>query len=354
MDRQYIVKFTPYRSNLGSIMFRQTKDRSGLSLDGRYQFVIDDKLKDADFWVVQGKGLLQTEECNVAPENTIFLATEPQSVLVYPEKYLSQFGLVSSCQPNTNPKINNILDYPTLPWYIGFTEDQKGIVKSSFDYNFLTKNSIASSKTKLLCVITSDKAFTQGHIDRIDFVKKLKAHYGDQLDVYGRGFRDFDDKWDVLAPYKYHIVIENCSEDYYWTEKLADAYLAEMFPFYSGCSNINDFVPEKALMNIDIFNVEESIKTIDNAIAQNVYDLRQEEIQESKHLMLERYNMFEHIAQLCDRLDADRVKQKIRLEPCKTMSNIHNFFNYTISRNYYKQKHKIKNLVSSSYKILKQ
>lgn len=49
-------------------------------------------------------------------------------------------------------------------------------------------------KTKLISVITSNKAFTKGHLKRIEFVEKLKAYYGDKLDVFGQGFNSFEDK----------------------------------------------------------------------------------------------------------------------------------------------------------------
>ena len=98
----YKVKLTPYRKELGAIYHRQTKNHSLVSLDGRYQFFLDaDDADDYDFWVVQGKGVRVAETVRVAPENTIFLATEPRSVLRYPQKYLSQFGHVCTCQEET-------------------------------------------------------------------------------------------------------------------------------------------------------------------------------------------------------------------------------------------------------------
>ncbi len=55
-------------------------------------------------------------------------------------------------------------------------------------------NSKTPAKTNLISFITSNKAFTQGHLDRIEFVEKLKARYGNRIDVFGREYRDFDDK----------------------------------------------------------------------------------------------------------------------------------------------------------------
>lgn len=81
------------------------------------------------------------------------------------------------------------------------------------------------TKTKLLSVIISDKSFTEGHLKRHDFLQAIKKHFGDQLDIFGRGFNYVNDKWDAIADYKYHVAIENSQYPHYWTEKLADAFL---------------------------------------------------------------------------------------------------------------------------------
>jgi len=334
----YKVKFTPYRKELGEIMPRQTAHHSCVSSDGKYKFYINEDVDDPDFWVVQGKGIRQPETCHVAPENTIFLSTEPRSVLMYPQKYLRQFGLVCTCQARTkHPNLH--LAPAVLPWLVGCTEDKEGKCHFTIDYDML-KDAPAPAKTKLISVITSNKAFTGGHVERIEFVKKLKEHYGDKIDVFGRGCNEFDDKWDVLAPYKYHIAIENSSHDYYWSEKISDCYLTETFPIYYGCTNIGDYFPHDAYCNIDIHHFDEAVKIIDRCIANDIYEQRKQALAESKELVLEKYNMFNYIASLCDTLNPDSPKQDITLIPCVTIGNWHNFYNYTFKRSYYKIKQK--------------
>lgn len=338
----YTVKFTPYRKNLGEIMLRQTIGGKGISADGKYRFYINEEIENPDFWVVQGKGLRQNESCYVAPENTILLTTEPRSVLVYPHPYIRQFGTVCSCQEQTKHP-NLILGPAILPWFIGFTEDAEGKCTCNLDYDQL-KAASAPKKTKLISVITSNKAFTQGHLDRIRFVEKLKAHYGDQLDVFGRGYRDFDDKWDVLAPYKYHIVIENSSQRYYWTEKISDCFLAETFPFYYGCSNLSDYFPASSFQPIQLDNFEQTVTLIDKLIAEDIYTQRKSVLAECKQLVLGPYNQFEYAASLCDRLNPDAPKQKVEIQPCRSMQDWHNFYNYSINRNLFKWKQKLKSI----------
>src|SRR5574344_663659 len=206
----YTVKFSPYRERLGRIMLRQTAGHEGVSADGKYRFCMGNDVREADFWVVQGKGVQLPQTCRVAPENTIFLSTEPRSVLVYPRKYLAQFGMVCTCQEHVHHN-NVVLAPPVLPWLVGCHEDERHNYVGTRDFDSLSSVE-TSAKTKLISVITSNRAFTRGHVRRIEFVRQLKEYYGDKLDVFGRGFNDFADKWDVLAPYKYHIAIENCVE----------------------------------------------------------------------------------------------------------------------------------------------
>lgn len=353
----YTVRFTPYRKKLGAICARQTKGYSLKSHDGRYRFYVDGVAspddvssnsksrkpkppRETDFWVVQGKGLRGEQTHFVGRENTILLTTEPSSVLIYPEEYVSQFGMICTCQPDTF-HMNKVLAPPVLPWFIGYKEgSRKGVPEITLDYDTLSSSPIPR-KTKLLSVITSNKAFTQGHIDRLRFVKILKEHYGDSIDVFGHGFRSVDDKWEALAPYKYHIVIENSSEPYYWTEKLSDCLLAGAFPLYYGCTNLEDYIPRECYEPIDIKQPEQAIHIIDNAIENNLWEQRQEAIRESKLIMLDIYNMFERIASLCDKLDYACPKERVTLKPCYSWESITNLWRYAVGRRYYELKWKL-------------
>lgn len=339
------IKLTPYRPELGTIYHRQTQGHSLMSADGNCQFFIDEDIADPDFWVIQGKGVREEKTCHVAPENTIFLATEPKSVLRYPKSYLRQFGHVCICQDDV--RIDNgftkVHYTPAiLPWFIGYREDAEGNAIATMDFDDFLRSDTASHAGKAsLSVISSNKAFTQGHIDRIRFVEKLKAHYGDRLDVFGRGFNPFDDKYDVLAPYKYHIVIENSSEPYYWTEKLGDCYLAGTFPFYYGCTNVADYFPRQAFEPIDIRKPDEAIRIIDSQIEADRYSRSVEVLKQCKDMMLGKYNMFEFIASMCESLDSGLPKKDVTIRPCRSSNDIRNLWNYTIGRNYYNLKSRI-------------
>lgn len=336
----YKVKLVPYRKNLGEIMFRQTKNGKGISSNGRYQFFIDEEIESPDFWVIQGKGVRKPQTYHVAPENTLLLSTEPKTVLVYPKRYIKQFGKVCTNQLQTRHK-NMVFGPAILPWYIGYTEDKDEKCTFTLSYDSLV-DMPTPKKTKLISVITSNKAFTQGHLDRIEFVEKLKARYGDKVDVFGRGFRNFDDKWDVLAPYKYHISIENLSQKYYWTEKISDCYLAETFPIYYGCPNLSDYFPEDSFQPIDILNFDAAVAIIDKLLEEDIYTQRTEILHQCKIKALNEYNMFDYIGSILDTMDPSLPKKDVTINPCRSADDWHNLYNHTISRSLFKWKQKIK------------
>lgn len=348
----YKVKFTPYRESLGKIMFRQTKGGKGISSDGRYQFYIDEKIEEPDFWVVQGKGVRGSESCKVAPENTILLTTEPKSVLVYPKGYINQFGTICSCQEDTKHK-NLKLGPAILPWFVGFKKRKNNEVTYSLTYDDLMTNE-TPKKTKLISVITSNKAFTKGHLKRIEFVEKLKAYYGDKLDVFGQGFNSFEDKWDVLAPYKYHIAIENSSEKYYWTEKISDCFLAETFPIYYGCKNLSDYFDKESFQSIGIQDFDAAVAIIDKVISEDTFEKRRSHLKESKMKVLTEYNMFDYVARLCDQMNPDLPKQTVTINKCNSSKDWRNLYNYVIKHSLFKWKQKLKEMFKGKSVLYKE
>ena len=336
----YKVKITTAKNS--NYLLRQTENEAGISRCGKYQFFIDDEVKDPDFFFFLNKYVKTTTTYEIAPQNTILMTSEPRSVVNFPKKYRIQFGLVCSCQEKITG--TNVIYTPAaLSWFVGLRW-KNGQVYYSKTYDDI-KHSPLPEKKKLISVITSNKAFTQGHLDRINFVKKLKARYGDQIDVFGRGFNDFEDKWEVLAPYKYHIALENSSSKYYWTEKLSDCYLTGTFPIYFGCQNIQDYFPEQAYQTIDIYNFEKAVEVIDNVLANGTYEKNIDALKKSRELVLEDYNLFNVIARCCDTLNPDLPKQKYSIKPAVTLLDWHNFYLYIFERNYFAIKKFFKKLL---------
>lgn len=322
----------------GKLDLRQTPEGKGVFNNGEYKFYINEPIEDPDFLVIRGKALKEVSSFHVARANTILLTSEPYSVLSYPLSYCKQFGIVCSCQEEI--KLPNVIYTPAmLPWFVGIEFGSEGENYIRFNYEDIQKNK--PQKTKLISVITSNKAFTQGHLDRLHFVEKLQNHYGDQIDVFGRGYNGFADKWDVLSPYKYHIAIENSSSKHYWTEKLSDCYLANTYPLYYGCTNVKEYFPQNALSVLDIHNFDQAVKCIDKVIAEDTFNKRQAELSQCKKLVMDDYNMFNYIVRVCTKLNAQASKETVTLKPSGQFFDFHNLYLYTVGRNIFKIKRKL-------------
>jgi len=273
------------------------------------KFYINQEIEDFDFWIVYDD-ILDTEVANCSQGCLILFTAEPESVLTYPRKFLEQFDVVVTSQEKLVHK-KKILSHTSLPWHIGRIINVG--VEDVFTRNYDELNFEKIKKTKLLSVISSNKSFTKGHKQRLQFVEKLKTHFGDSLDVYGRGLNDFQDKWDVIAPYKYHIVLENSSQNYYWTEKLSDCFLGESYPIYYGCKNIDSYFDVNSFSLIDINNPELAIKIIEFVIENSFYEKNVDSLLESKNLVLNNYNFFSYAVEICSSLSVESHKKIINI-----------------------------------------
>ncbi len=307
----YHVKLSIANDNAGC--GRQTP--SGKKIWGNYCFHINEDIPEADFWVVYSKGQRKTETCKCAPENTIFVTGEPETVYHYSKGFVNQFAIALSVQPKIkHPRL--MMMQPAQPWHIGKVTNRKDGVITSVEYtrDYDALKLEIPKKSKLISIISSNKCFTQGHKDRLKFAMALKEHYGDKLDLFGQGLKPFADKWEVVAPYKYHICIENSAYPHYWTEKLADCYLGMAYPFYFGAPNVGKYFNDKAFTPIDIHDIEASIKIIDEAVADNLYEERLPYIAEAKNLVLDRYNLFAMLSDVMDTMDADAAKRELTIK----------------------------------------
>ena len=280
-----IVKLT---FNYDWPLFRQTPNFS--QIWGDYKFVIDDNLKECDFWIVYTDYKIKTEIVKCDPENVIFIPGECYNTSPkFTQKFLDQFGTIITVQKELKHR-NIIYSHNANPWFIGKSYDELNSLETP-------------DKTKLISVVSSNKAFTEGHRKRVDFVKKLKEYFGDQLDVYGRGIADFEDKWDVLANYKYSIAIENDYCDDWVTEKFFDCLYAHTLPFYYGCPNLGSIVNKESFIRINIDDFESSVKIIESAIKENEFEKRLEILKKESIESLHRDNFFPFLADVLDKMN---------------------------------------------------
>lgn len=292
---------------------RQTP--GGRGLWGECRFFIDEEVEECDFWVVYDD-LLKPEKTRCAPENTLLITAEPPTIRRYSRRFTDQFARVLTCHADIkHPHL--LLSQQALPWMVGCRSvPGTGTWERSHskDYDELISQPPVP-KTKKLSVISSSKAFTPGHQQRVAFVRELQNYFGDAVDVFGRGFREIEDKWDAIAPYQYHIVLENSAYPDYWTEKLTDAFLADAYPFYYGCPNLEKYFDAGTHTPIDIYNFEAARQIIVSVMEQDRFTATVEARRQAKHTVMDTYQLFPLISHLAAEASADSPQKVISLLP---------------------------------------
>lgn len=299
-------------------LLRQTPDSKGIW--NGCQFYADQDIEDCDYWVVY-EGVRETEKALCSPENTILITAEP-FIEHYPSKFLVQFKTVVTFHRNIKHP-NMIFSQPGLPWHVGRRVINGKNVGFSKDYNEL-KAIKHFKKDELIAVISSNKTFYSGHVKRLKFVRKLARQERFDIDIFGRGINDIEDKWNAIARYKYHVAVENSTYPDYFTEKLTDAFLGGSYPFYYGCTNIFDYFPKGSLAVIDINNFEKTIEIIDNAIRNEFYERSIEKIQAARDLVLDKYNIFPLITNLISSTQPKESKDRevVKIEPARKFRDL--------------------------------
>lgn len=263
-------------------------------------------IDECDFWVVYGD-MIDAEVAICAPENTLFVTYEPSIIHRYRKGFLDQFQYVVGGQ--------EYIDHPGLirhaqcqHWWAGIRQPGLEVV-AGYD-EFASPRFSTQEKTKTLSLLHSDKTWTADHRRRLEFVRALKVHFGDRLDIFGRGINPVADKLEAVLPYKYTIVLENTMEAHYWSEKLADAYIGGAFPFYYGCPNLSDYFSENAFVRIGF---ENAIDIIENALAEDFYSTRFNDMRLARTQVLNDYNLFSFLSKIIEKRLCHRFARKKRL-----------------------------------------
>lgn len=196
---------------------------------------------------------------------------------------------------STNPKtfiINNtkfIKHHPALYFLFG-----------DMNYNDLC-NLIPPQKTKdISCIASFDKKAFYGHLDRIKFVKALKeSRIGHRIDFFGNKTEyELKEKKDGIIPYKYTIAIENNAQNDYVSEKIMDAYLGYSIPIYFGAGNADKYFPKNSFIKIDIYDLESSIKIIEDILDSDFYEKNFNALLEARKIVLSEYSMLHSLAKI--------------------------------------------------------
>ena len=271
-----------------------------------WRFVFNAENQPCD-WLVVFENPHAPIALHCPPGHTIHLAAEPPDSWQYSQAFLKQFTwIITQDKKAAHPR--KIHTQSGLSWHIGWNQkmDPENC-KAALDFKTL-KHLFDAPKTKLIAVIASSKKLMPGHVQRLHFIEKLKAHYGSQMDFYGRGFVNMEDKLDALRDYRFHIVLENSNIDDYFSEKFTDCVIAGAYPLYWGCTNLESYFPEKSFAQIDINHFEQAVQTIDRAIAEEWDQRYRQQLRQARDLSMNRYNIFPMLVDLIANIHAGKYE----------------------------------------------
>jgi hypothetical protein len=290
------VKFLSRRlpdRNVGDDLLRRFPNREPVL--GNCRFIFDRECVDYD-WLVIYDDLPRNypiQKLACPRKNTLLITGEPSSITYFSKSFLKQFGHVLTSQEPWALKHTSVIRRQAgLYWHYGGS-DERGT------YDSLV-NTPPPLKTKLISSVCSTKAMRHTlHSQRLAFTRRLMADLP-ELEVFGYGMAELENKADAIDPYKYHLVIENHSCPHHWTEKLADAFLGYSLPIYFGCTNLDDYFPKDSYIWIDIKNYNESLERIRSLISDDEYAKRLPSIIEARRRVLEEYSTFSQLAKLIE------------------------------------------------------
>ena len=99
--------------------------------------------------------------------------------------------------------------------------------------DFLQRNGIS--------LIASMKNDLEGHKLRHKLISFDRNHTHQLLTPLGRAYEQFDDVVTALAPFRYSVVIENCIEGHYFTEKILNCLACKTIPIYWGHETVKQY-----------------------------------------------------------------------------------------------------------------
>lgn len=238
-------------------------------------------------------GLTSTFDLKGRNVLSLYISLEPSELVSeISRRFLKQFDYIWSSDIRCSSKLEIT---PTHTWWLGveLSISQKGhmrTVKPNIDYKYFAQTKFELPDNDRVLVISSTKQIYPGHAKRANLIEKLLSNsdVSDRLDIYGQGYKPFDDKLNLMLQYRYVLVIENECKDDYWTEKLADAFLLNRQVIYVGCTNIN-----KYFSNLSAFTFHDDVE-IGSEILNNRF-CTYEVSYCAKQLVLRDYNIINQI-----------------------------------------------------------
>jgi len=214
-------------------------------------------------------------------------------------RYLEQFDYIHTTQDLFWP--NTRFAPPFLPWMINANHGPEVMFAHERDISYL-QSLDELPKTEVISVICSSKTASAGHRLRLRFVEALASELGDTLHWYGNGIHSMPEKWDAIAPYRFHLALENQATYGCFSEKLYDSFLGLSMPIYWGAPDLGTYFDPDSFVPIDIRDLRGSIARITRAIDEGWDRTGAAAVKDSRDRVLDDYNVYKRIARIAQAL----------------------------------------------------
>lgn len=266
-------------------LLRQTPQRSGRW--GEFQFLLEDDGQPVDWVVALNNRFAADLRVRISPDRMWVLMQEPfvPGFTDWMDRDLEAFRVVlSSHRPRRCHDWRR--SHPAVAWHVDRSHDELCRVGPG-------------SKPRLVSWVCGSARALPGHRERLRFLRRVQREFRTSIDLFGRAVAPIEDKWNALEPYAFSLAIENTVADDYWTEKVADCFLAWTCPIYHGAPNLSDYFPSESFIPIDIRRPREAVSRIQRVLDGGEAEWRRRlvAIEEARELVMHRWQLFPHLVQ---------------------------------------------------------
>ncbi len=163
-----------------------------------------------------------------------------------------------------------------------------------------------AGRTRLICSITSGLNGIPGYQSRRSFLERFSAA-NPLFDLFGKiselavaipSYRgQCITKWKTVSQYKYSLVIENSTDDYYISEKIFDALICGSMPIYHGSDKIFELLPKEWFYYLPSLDASE-IDKLNAFIASDAYKSVSENRAEICRVIYEKFSFYSALERL--------------------------------------------------------
>ena len=237
----------------------------------------------------------------------ICILMENTNIWMPSQEYLGHMGTVVCPFPIAVPTGTRLkLSHAAVGWFYGlkFRTDM-GLSHHPIGSNYLELQDLAElpmqKKDKLISCVVSQKIIVPGQLWRVQVALALQKYFGNDIDLWGFGWKPIEDKRQAIDPYRFTVTIENAPSSHYWTEKLADAILGYAIPIYAGATKAGDDFPGSEAIPSIVYgaDVDETVGIIKKILDQNFND---GDLWANRHRILYQHNIYYFIKNLIEEI----------------------------------------------------